>query len=165
MGKRYIKNMNRIVFLLSAVLLLYTPWSQARELPVGSIKTIKGTAVILRQHQTLPASVGEKIYKNDSFKTGPEGSLGMIFKDDTLLSLGPNTEVTINEFLFSPAEGKLSIITRLIKGTAAYLTGIIAKLSPESVRFETPVGNVGIRGTKFAVKVEGDDKGSCGWLN
>jgi hypothetical protein len=160
MGKRYIKNMNRIVLLLSAVLLFYASWSQAMELPVGSIKTIKGTAVILRQHQTLPARVGEKIYKNDSFKTGPEGSLGMIFKDDTLLSLGPNTEVTINEFLFSPAEGKLSIITRLIKGTAAYMTGIIAKLSPESVRFETPVGNVGIRGTKFAVKVEGDDKGS-----
>jgi hypothetical protein len=39
----------------------------------------------------------------------------------------------------------------------AYLSGIIAKLSPESVRFETPVGNVGIRGTKFAIKVDGDD--------
>jgi hypothetical protein len=152
--------MIRLILLLNAVLFIWSSWSQAMELPVGSIKTAKGTVVILRQHQTIPARVGEKIYKKDSFKTGPEGSLGMIFKDDTLLSLGPNTEVTINEFLFSPAEGKLSIVTRLIKGTAAYMTGIIAKLSPESVRFETPVGNVGIRGTKFAVRVEGDDKGS-----
>jgi hypothetical protein len=134
--------------------------AQATELPLGSIKTVKGTAVIVRQNQTRPAKMGEKIFKNDSFKTGSDGALGMVFKDDTLLSLGPDTEVTINEFLFSPAEGKLSMVTRLIKGTVVYLSGVIAKLSPESVRFETPVGNVGIRGTKFAIKIEGDGPGS-----
>ena len=140
-----------------AAFIFWSSPAQAEELPSGSIKTVKGTAVIVRQNQTHPARVGEKIFKNDSFKTGPDGAMGMIFKDDTLLSLGPNTEVTINEFLFSPGEGKLSLVTRLIKGTVAYLSGIIAKLSPESVRFETPVGNVGIRGTKFAVMVDGDD--------
>jgi hypothetical protein len=78
----------------------------------------------------------------------------VIFKDDTLLSIGPQSEIIISEFLFSPAEGKLSIVTRLLRGSAIYLTGIIGKLSPESVRFETPVANIGIRGTKFAVKME-----------
>ena len=131
--------------------------AQATELPLGSIKTVKGTAVIVRQNQTLQAKAGEKIFKNDSLKTGSDGALGMIFKDDSLLSLGPDTAVTINEFLFSPAEGKLSLVTRLFKGTVAYLSGIIAKLSPESVRFETPIGNVGIRGTKFVIKVDGDN--------
>jgi len=60
----------------------------------------------------------------------------------------------VNEFAFSPGEGKMSIVTRLLKGSAVYLSGIIARLSPESVRFETPVANIGIRGTMFAVKVE-----------
>jgi hypothetical protein len=152
--------MYKLFLFLSAVLLLSSSWSQAMESPVGIVKTVKGAAVILRQNQTITARVNEKIYKNDFFKTGPDSSLGLIFKDDTLLSLGADTEATVNEFLFSPAEGKLSIITRLIKGTAAYLSGIIAKLSPESVRFETPVGNVGIRGTKFVVKVEGDKNGT-----
>jgi len=64
--------------------------------------------------------------------------------------------LAINEFQFSPAEGKLSIVTRLLKGTSAYVSGIIGKLSPKSVRFETPVANIGIRGTKFAVKIAGD---------
>jgi hypothetical protein len=80
--------------------------------------------------------------------------LGVIFEDDTSLSIGPQSEIIISEFLFSPAEGKLSIVTRLLKGSAIYLTGLIGKLSPESVRFETPVANIGIRGTKFAVKIE-----------
>ncbi len=146
--------MNWIIGILTLVFFLIPPISDALDTPVGSVKTIKGTASIIRQNQMIPAQIGDKILMGDSLKTGPEGSLGMIFKDDTLLSIGPQSEITISEFLFSPAEGKLSIVTRLLKGTAAYLTGIIAKLSPESVRFETPVANIGIRGTKFAVKIE-----------
>lgn len=120
----------------------------------GSIKKVHGEASIQRAETSLEARTGEKVLKNDLLKTGKASSLSMVFKDDTLLSLGPESEVAINEFLFSPAQGQLSIVTRMIKGTCAYISGIIGKLSPESVRFETPVANIGIRGTKFAVSVE-----------
>lgn len=132
----------------------------AMEAPVGSIKTLKGKASIIRNRSVVEVKIGSKVFTNDSLKTGVDGSMAMVFKDDTLLSIGPNSEIVINEFFFSPGEGKLSIITRLLKGTSAYLSGIIGKLSPESVRFETPVANIGIRGTKFAVSVEGSDEAS-----
>jgi len=140
--------------ILCFVFFLFPVLSNASDDPVGSIKTAKGTASIIRQNQVIPVQIGEKVFIGDSLKTGPDGSLGMIFKDDTLLSIGPQSEIIVVEFLFSPAEGKLSIVTRLFKGTAAYLTGIIGKLAPESVRFETPVANIGIRGTKFVVQIE-----------
>jgi len=146
--------MNWIFGILSLAFFLSPTFSDASEVPAGSVRTLKGTASIIRQNQVIPAQMDAKIFMKDSLKTGPDGALGIIFKDDTLLSIGPQSEITISEFLFSPAEGKLSIVTRLLKGTAAYLTGIIAKLSPESVRFETPVANIGIRGTKFVVKIE-----------
>jgi hypothetical protein len=44
----------------------------------------------------------------------------------------------------------------MLKGTAVYLSGIIGKLSPQSVRFETPNATIGIRGTKMLVKVDED---------
>ena len=152
--------MNWIIGILTLGFFLIPPVSDALDTPVGSVKTIKGTASIIRQNQVIPAQIGDKVFMKDSLKTGPDGSLGMIFKDDTLLSIGPQSEITISEFLFSPAEGRLSIVTKLLKGTAAYLTGIIAKLSPESVRFETPVAGIGIRGTKFAVKIEDPNPGT-----
>jgi hypothetical protein len=139
---------------LSLIFLLSSLSVNAAEAPVGTIKITKGAASIIREDKAIPAKIGEKVFVKDALKTGPDGSLGMTFKDDTLLSIGPNSEVLIDEFLFSPAENKLSIVTKLFRGTAAYLTGTIGKLSPESVRFETPVANVGIRGTKFAVKIE-----------
>lgn len=149
--------MKRLTGLLSIVFLLSPLFSHAAEAPAGSIKTVKGTASIIRQDQVIPAQIGEIIFMGDSLKTGSDGTVGIIFKDDTLISIGPRSEIVISEFLFSPAEGKLSIVTKLLRGTAAYLTGIIAKLSPESVRFETPVAIIGVRGTKFLVQIENSD--------
>jgi hypothetical protein len=126
----------------------------APEGDVARVKTFTGTASIVRANKVIAVNRNEKLYQGDTLRTGKDGSLGIIFRDNTLLSLGPDSAVIIDEFLFSPAQGKLSIVTRMLKGTASYLSGIIAKLSPKSVRFLTPVANVGFRGTKFLVKIE-----------
>ena len=147
--------MKRIMLPFVTLLLLCPSFVQASDAPVGSIRTLKGNATIIRNKIAVDTKIGSRVFQKDSLKTGADGSIAVVFKDDTLLSIGPNSEVVLNEFLFSPAEGKLSIITRLLKGTSAYLSGIIGKISPDSVRFETPVADIGIRGTKFAVKVEG----------
>ena len=152
--------MKWIAGFFSLLSLFFPVFCNASDAPVGSVNRLKGTASIIRQNHVIPAQVGEKIYIMDALKTGRDGSLGVIFKDDTLLSIGPQSEIIISEFVFSPAEGKLSIVTKLLRGTAIYLTGIIAKLSPGSVRFETPVANIGIRGTKFAVKIEDSPPGT-----
>ena len=92
--------------------------------------------------------------EKDTLQTGSDGALGVIFKDDTVLSLGPDSLLVIDEFVFAPMEGELSIVTRMLKGTVAYLSGVIAKLSPESARFETPMATLGIRGTRFVAEVK-----------
>jgi hypothetical protein len=79
----------------------------------------------------------------------------VIFKDDTLLSLGPESALVIDKFVFVPREGKFSIVLRMIRGTVAYLSGLISKLAPDSAHFETPTASIGIRGTRFVVRVEG----------
>ncbi|MHC1696829.1 MAG: FecR domain-containing protein [Geobacteraceae bacterium] len=140
-------------FIVAACLLAPFP-TQALDTPVASIKTVGGSSSIIRDKAPVQTIKGSKVFRGDLLKTGADGSMAIIFRDDTLLSLGPNSEIALTEFLFSPAEGKLSFIAKLLRGTAACVTGIIGKLSPESVRFETPVANIGIRGTKFAVMIE-----------
>jgi hypothetical protein len=145
------------LFIICALVFCWVSWSLAEDLPVANIKTLKGTVALERQGRTLVPMEGERIFKNDLLKTGSDGAVGLTFKDNTLISLGSNTKLAIKEFDFSPVEGKLSFVARLFKGTVAYLSGMIAKISPEAVRFETPVGNAGIRGTKFVVRVEEND--------
>jgi hypothetical protein len=101
-----------------------------------------------------PAEIGFKIHQNDLISTGNEGAVGIIFIDDTILSLGPNTELVMDEYVFAPQKKEMSMVMRLIKGTASYLSGIIGKQSPDTVKLKTPEATIGMRGTKFLVKVD-----------
>jgi len=148
---RYFFGVLCLVFFLNANVLAASNEEAAR------VKNCSGAAFIVRQNQTLPAKKYDRIFAGDVLRTGRDGTLGVIFKDDTALSLGPRSELVIDEFLFAPSQGKLSIVTRMLRGTVAYVSGVIAKLAPQAVRFETPTATIGIRGTKFLVKVEGEE--------
>ncbi len=145
--------MKTIVLFFVLFLFLFTPLLSAME-PAGVIKNITGKASIERDNQIIPAVEGVKIHAKDILQTGPQASMGVIFRDDSTLSMGPDTRITIDDFLFSPGEGKLSFVSKISKGTAAYLSGQIGKLSPGATRVKTPLAVLGIRGTRFLVEVE-----------
>lgn len=126
----------------------------AQEAIIGSIKNVEGSAFILRGDEKISAAKGGKLHQGDALVTEGDGIMGVILRDDTLISLGPNTQIAIDEFRFVPAQNELSILTRMVKGVVTYISGQIAKISPESARFETPVATIGVRGTKFLVKIE-----------
>jgi hypothetical protein len=130
------------------------PSARAAE-TIGSVKNVRGMVSVVRAGETIPARPGLKLVAGDILETGPDGALGLVLRDDSLLSLGPSSRVAIERFLFNPAEGKLGLTTRILQGTLAYLSGFIGKLAPESTTFVTPVATIGVRGTHFAVRVEG----------
>ena len=108
---------------------------------------------VIRDGAQLPARVGMRLFERDTLQTAKDGSVGVILRDDTTLSLGPSSELAMKEFLFKPSEEEYSLVANMIKGTLVYVSGVIGRLSPESVKVETPVGIVAVRGTKFLVKV------------
>jgi len=144
--------------LLFAIFLLALP-SAAWCLPsdgqdtIGVVRNSTGTATITRGDQALPAAPGTRLQAGDTLSTGFDGSMGVILRDNSTLSLGPGSNLVIRSFLYSPREGKLGLLARISSGTMAYISGLIGKLSPQSVRFDTPVATIGIRGTYFAVIV------------
>jgi hypothetical protein len=148
--------MKRFGLLVCLLFLLMPPASLGEEdtlRAAGVIKTVKGKALVLRNNAHLPAIEGNRLYENDTLWTGENGSMGVILKDDTVLSLGPESEIVIDEFIFEPESDELSIMTRMVRGTVSYISGKISKMSPESAQFETPVATIGIRGTSFLVKI------------
>lgn len=133
--------------------LVFSVTAQAADDVVGYIKTAKGDASIVRGKNVIPAQINQKISIHDILKTGPNSSMGITLKDDTMIALGSNSEVSISEFQFSPGEGKMGLFTKLLKGCIEYASGIIGKLAPERVKCATPVGDIGLRGTRFAIMI------------
>jgi hypothetical protein len=121
----------------------------------GIVKTVDKKAFVVRNGDSLEAVPGMEVHIGDIVKTGDQGRIGLIFTDDTIISMGSKSEIAIEDYLFEPVKGKLSFVTRMIQGTISFISGQINKLSPGSVRVETPAATIGVRGTHFLVKVEG----------
>ena len=115
---------------------------------------VSGRAFIVRGGKTIPAKVGQDLMETDSLRTGEVGRIGVTLKDDTRVSLGPDSEVRLERFVYAPAEGNLALALKFGRGAAAYVSGRIAKIAPDSIRLETPAAIVGVRGTTLAIRVQ-----------
>jgi len=146
----------RGLFLIAWIVLAVASVAQAEtdRQPIGLVKVAVGNATIIHEGRRVAAQPGKQIFQGDVLSTGANGRLGVILRDDTVLSLGPSSETRLEQFAFKPAEQKLGMVVRFVQGTIGYLSGKIAKLAPGSVRLETPVATLGVRGTYLAVRVE-----------
>ncbi len=138
--------------LLFGVLLAVAP-ARAEE-PIGFVKTVEGAAFVERASGRVDLKPGDPLYQSDVCETAEDASLGMTFRDNMVLSAGPNTRVTLATFEFVPTEAKLSVLLQVARGTLQYISGLVAKLAPEAVTIETPVASIAVRGTRFLVRVE-----------
>ena len=144
-----------VVILCCLALILIGPGtSAAADAFVGVVKSLEGGAVITRNGETIAVGTGMDIQRADVVKTSRNGCVGLVFSDDTRISMGPNTELAVDDYLFEPVEKKLSFVLRLIRGTLSFLSGQIAKLSPESVQLVMPAATIGVRGTHVLIKVD-----------
>lgn len=142
--------------LLAFILFAFSLPALADGTVIGYVKTVKGEASVVTAGQTARAVVGTPIMAGSVLKTGAKASMGVTFKDNTVMSFGPDTELTVDEYLYAPNAGKLKLGASLAKGTLAYLSGAIAKIKPDAVSVKTPTGTIGVRGTHFVVRVEPD---------
>lgn len=126
---------------------------QAGEL-AGMVKNSQGQVSIERGGQKLVVAVGMPVHVADKLRTGADGAVGVTLRDNTLLSAGPNSTISIDEFVFDTTSlaGKMSI--GISRGTLSVASGKIAKQTPESVDFRTPTSVLGVRGTEFVIEVE-----------
>ena len=138
------------------LIILSVDTASASETKAGVVKNASGHVFIDRQQISIPANAGDNLFENDVIRTGPDGSIGVIFQDNGVMGIGPNTRVNISKFAFEPANQKYGFIAQITKGTLVYFAGLIAK--QKNVRFETPTVSCGIRGTHLAIKVEPADE-------
>lgn len=123
---------------------------------IGFVKVAEGEAWLAQDGKIALAHPGLAVHLGDILKTGRQGAMGVTFKDNTIMSIGPNTEVQVEEYLYAPGKDQLKLRANMLRGTLHYLSGLIAKLRPENVSVKTPTGIIGVRGTRFLVKVEGE---------
>ncbi len=120
---------------------------------IGQIKVSKGEVSIERHGQALPGTLGTRLEPSDILKTGPDGSVGITMSDNSLLSAGPNSILSLDRYDFDATTNQGRFDTQLKKGSLAVISGRIAKQNPEAMTVRTPSAILGVRGTEFVVSV------------
>ena len=132
----------------------FTVAAQSPEQASGVVKTVSGQAFIDYNGQRYLAQIGTPVYLRSQLVTGPNSTIGVTFRDQTVISLGPDSHLGIDQYLFSPNEGKVGLVATMARGTLNYVSGLIAKLKPDGVSVNTPTAVIGVRGTQFVVRVD-----------
>jgi hypothetical protein len=126
----------------------------AAEAPAGMIKTSKGSASIERDGRKSPVQPGATLLASDRVVTGADGSVGITLRDETLLAVGPNSNVWLEKYAFDPTSHEGVLNATVKRGTLGVISGKLSKQSPGAVQFRTPTSILGVRGTEFVIDVK-----------
>ena len=121
---------------------------------IAIVKNVTGKVYAKRAKVEVELNIGNQPQKGDILITQKDSSVGVIFHDGTLLSLGENSVLSIDKYLFKPSKNQFAFDLNMKKGLATFESGKIGKLAPKTVHFIVPEGTIGIRGTKFYVEVK-----------
>lgn len=97
---------------------------------------------------------GEPVFMGDRIGTGPAGSLQLMLLDETTLTIGPNSSLFVDTFVYDPARGSGKLSIDVTRGAFRFISGRIARNEPRDVEIKTPAGTIGIRGTIVVGRVE-----------
>ncbi len=121
---------------------------------VALVKSVTGSVKVMRQQTTFDAKPGTALLVSDRLVSASGASAAMVFRDGTLLTLGSGADILVRDYEFEPKEVKYAFSVYLAKGSAIYESGKIGKLSPQSVKVDTPTATVGVRGTRFLIETQ-----------
>lgn len=105
---------------------------------------INGTPTLYRDSKPQALHPGEPVRIGDVVSTDRESKVKLLLADDSVLSIGPGTQIAIDELTLGPEQrrGRLSVLVGRFKlAIAAWLTG------PSDYEVRTPTAVAGVRGT------------------
>ncbi len=148
--------MNKIKILLTTLMLTLFSFSLviANEfigvvaVGVGNISNQKNEKLI----------TGSKIYFGDTIIVSEQSNAQILLLDETALTIGEKSELTIDDFVYDPQTKVGKIVSNIKVGTVRVITGEISKQNPDNLEVNIPTGSIGARGTEFIVVTESDKK-------
>jgi hypothetical protein len=123
---------------------------------IGVAAAVQGKVDLTRTGQVgYVVDNGLEIFLGDKISTDEKGRLQILLLDETVFTIGPNSELVIDEFVYDPKTNDGVLKAEVVKGVFRFVTGKIAHKKPTNMEVNLPAGQIGIRGTIVAGKCEG----------
>ena len=149
---------------LSAALSLLLAASASAQAPAAALTRIGTAAAVRGAVSALSAgsavgrviSSGKPLFLNDHVTTDAAGRLQVLLLDETIFTLGPNSDMVLDDFVYDPKTSAGRISASIAKGTFRFVTGKIAAHDPDKLKLKVAVGTIGVRGSIGVGEVNAD---------
>lgn len=111
-----------------------------------------------------PVKTGMEVLMRDRVQSENAGRMQVLLMDETVFTIGPNSDLVIDEFVYDPSTGAGKVTANFTKGMLRYVSGKVAAASPGNVTIRTATATIGVRGTSLfivdapAQGAEGDEQ-------
>lgn len=122
---------------------------------IGRIKNVTSGVQIIRDGRAITARPGLRLEVGDVIRTGRRARVGITMSDDTRMALGPNSRITLSEYVYDRRRQTGRSVTSVNRGTLGITSGNITRSGRDRMRVRTPTSTLGVRGTTFVVDVAG----------
>ena len=112
---------------------------------VGIVGAVSGTA----KAGTRELKAGDKVYLNETIYAGIDSGTQILLLDQSTFTIGSDSEVVMDTFIYDPATNDGKIVANVKKGSLKIISGLISKKNPDSLTVNVPEGTLGSRGTEF----------------
>ena len=146
MIKIFMKLLSKIL-----IILIFSVQAFASSEQIGVIGFVIGD-VFNQKGEKL--NVGDSIYFGDTISANDGAKSQLLFIDQTVMTIGSETKLTIDEFIYDPIENSGKLLTTINAGSVKILTGKISEKNPANLEVKTPAGTIGTRGTEFKASVD-----------
>ena len=142
--KKILSTVISLIFLLNSYSYAEEKLSIEKQL-VGIVGAISGTV----KTETRELKAGDKIYLNETIYAGAGSGTQILLLDQSTFTVGEDSEVVMDTFVFDPATNDGKIVASVKQGSLKVISGLISKKNPDSLTVEVPEGTLGSRGTEF----------------
>ena len=146
-------------YLSKVLIIIFLTFASVANASNNSFVGVIGAAIgDIKNQKNESLSNGSKIFFGDTIISKSKSNAQILFLDQTVLTLGEETELTIDEFVYDPNSQDGSFVSTVKTGTVKFITGQISKKNPDNLEVKVPAGTLGARGTEFVVLSESNNE-------
>jgi len=146
-------------YLSKVFIIIFLTFASVANASNNSFVGVIGAAIgDIKNQKNESLSNGSKIFFGDTIISKSKSNAQILFLDQTVLTLGEETELTIDEFVYDPNSQDGSFVSTVKTGTVKFITGQISKKNPDNLEVKVPAGTLGARGTEFVILSESNNE-------
>jgi hypothetical protein len=124
------------------------------QITIGNTRVVVRTVIGNFEGDIRTLALEDDVYHNELIETEVDSATKLLFLDETTLTLGPDSSVVLDRFVFDPDPSKAAFVMTATKGLFRFASG---KLPKNAYRLHTPAATIGIRGTVLDFAIEPAD--------